>query len=559
MARQRRALRVELHQLFGDLARLGRDAAALLLPGLGAELVEPDGVRSRRPCSGGRGQCDRRGRRRAAVVLEVQEVLRDAAHGELLEAAVAPDAVLVVDEASPSAISPRLPRPVAFEPAGLRAARAGRRSPPRRRAPGGRPAEEAAPQRTDQHGERGRPGVERRGRPPRPCPGARRSAKPSARRSAARRSACVRLGATMRTRCPRSSQREGDRAAACRCHSSLPLGDVRARLSQLRPQRGVRDEATRTRGGGVRRAPKTRDLHRAELEPPSRPQRQRRLLLAQHELVRRQGQAVLDVAGGGRLAQPARLAPRLLEHGLGILDDAERARRQVVEERNHLRVESRRQRLDAEEELALLDLLEEVARLRRRIDRGVGGGQNLGPRIGARRVDRLAHRVDVDRVERPQRPLRGRVVEANRFDLVAEQLDPHGVTVDGREDVDDRAAHRERPGVLDHGRARKACAHQRRDRRLAIEGRLRADRLAERVERRAGHHPPEARSRRGHQHARARTRARAGTAPPSAAARPAIGLHLGVGRRLGAGNSSTEGGASGLSPACGAGRKNPRS
>ena len=44
VAGQRRPLRVELHQLLGDLARLGRDPPALLLPGLAAQLVEPDGV-----------------------------------------------------------------------------------------------------------------------------------------------------------------------------------------------------------------------------------------------------------------------------------------------------------------------------------------------------------------------------------------------------------------------------------------------------------------------------------------------------------------------------------
>ncbi len=90
----------------------------------------------------------------------------------------------------------------------------------------------------------------------------------------------------------------------------------------------------------------------------ARLQRQRRLVLAQHELVRRQRQAVLDVTGSGRLAQPALLPPRLLDHRLRILDHAERVGRQVVEERHHPRVEGGRQRLDAEEQLPLVDLLQ---------------------------------------------------------------------------------------------------------------------------------------------------------------------------------------------------------
>ena len=95
---QRRPLRVELHQLLGDLARLRRHPASLLLPGPGPQLVEPHGIglAARIPVDQADaidGQVDR-----AAVVLELQEVLRNAAHGELLEPAVAADPMLVVDD-----------------------------------------------------------------------------------------------------------------------------------------------------------------------------------------------------------------------------------------------------------------------------------------------------------------------------------------------------------------------------------------------------------------------------------------------------------------------------
>ena len=169
------------------------------------------------------------------------------------------------------------------------------------------------------------------------------------------------------------------------------VGDLGARLPQLGPERGVRrrfDPHTRRR---LRCLVETGDLDGANLQPAARAERLGRLVLAEHELLRRQRQAVLDMAGGGRLAQPARLPARLLDDRFGILHHAERVLRQIVEEGDHPRVERRRQRLDAEEQLALFDLLEKPARLRRRIDRGVGGGQDLGaqgrrPRWGSSRA-----------------------------------------------------------------------------------------------------------------------------------------------------------------------------
>ena len=76
VAGQRRALRVELQQLLGDLARLGRDAPALLEPGLAAQLVEADGVGLAAAVAVDQADAVDRHVDRAAVVLEVQEVLR---------------------------------------------------------------------------------------------------------------------------------------------------------------------------------------------------------------------------------------------------------------------------------------------------------------------------------------------------------------------------------------------------------------------------------------------------------------------------------------------------
>ena len=239
------------------------------------------------------------------------------------------------------------------------------------------------------------------------------------------------------------------------------------------------------------------------------------------------------MAGGGQLAQAALLSPRLLDDRLRVLDHAERVRRQIIEERDHLGVERRRQSLDAEEQLPLVDLLQETARLRRRINGGVGGGQDFRARVGARRLDRLPHRVQMNCVERPQRPLGGGVVKPNRFDLVAEELDPHRVAINGREKIDDRPPDRERPRILDHRGARKASPHQRGDRQLAIQRRLRGDHLTERIEGGARHDPAKERCRRGDQHPGREPLRKPEQRGHPAQRRSSIGLHLRVGRRVG--------------------------
>ena len=52
----------------------------------------------------------------------------------------------------------------------------------------------------------------------------------------------------------------------------------------------------------------------------------------------------------------------------------------------------------------------------------------------------VLQRHDPHVVDRADRPLRGRVVTAQRFNRVADKLEPHGLRFAGREDVDDAAA-----------------------------------------------------------------------------------------------------------------------
>ena len=98
MAGQGHALRVQLQQLLGHLARLGRDPPALFLPGLAADLVEANRLALRPHVAAHLADAVDRHVDDAAVVFDVQEVLRHPAQIQPPQALVAADPVLFVDD-----------------------------------------------------------------------------------------------------------------------------------------------------------------------------------------------------------------------------------------------------------------------------------------------------------------------------------------------------------------------------------------------------------------------------------------------------------------------------
>ena len=253
-----------------------------------------------------------------------------AAHGQLLEPAVAADAVLVVDDGVAlrdlAEIAQRAP-PCWRAP---RAARAPRRSPPRRRRTS-RSAGSTNPRRSDPlRTESGGPVSTCRRRS---CAGeqlvtarggATSVAKPSARSSATRRSACVPVGRDdAHALAERPASRAGDRAAARRCRLAL-AGAGRAERAWCSSARSVvcGDDSMRMRGGASA-AGSTRTTSTARSSSRRRAASAAdRLVLAQHEVLGGQRQPVLDVARRRRLAQACRLAARLVDHGVRLLDHA---------------------------------------------------------------------------------------------------------------------------------------------------------------------------------------------------------------------------------------------
>ncbi len=100
-----------------------------------------------------------------------------------------------------------------------------------------------------------------------------------------------------------------------------------------------------------------------------------------------------------------------------------------------------------------------VVRLEDEVGRALERGDEIGrdgPRLvllAVPLVDEveaaLGGREDRARVDRVQRTLRERREGADRLDLVAEELDAERLPAGGREDVDQAAAHRELPAVVD--------------------------------------------------------------------------------------------------------------
>ena len=104
----------------------------------------------------------------------------------------------------------------------------------------------------------------------------------------------------------------------------------------------------------------------------------------------------------------------------------------------------------------LVGLPHEVGRAVERQHEVVRSGRPAGERIlvvGERDLDELAAPlaggVDRGAVDLAQRALRERREGADALDLVAEELDPQRLAAGGREDVDEAAAHRELPALLD--------------------------------------------------------------------------------------------------------------
>ncbi len=100
--------------------------------------------------------------------------------------------------------------------------------------------------------------------------------------------------------------------------------------------------------------------------------------------------------------------------------------------------------------------------------------------VGIERVEpALGRRIDDRVVDRVQRALRERRERAHLLDLVAEELDADRLAAGRREDVDQAAAHRELPAVVD---ALDALVARERERlRQALDARLGADHDADRL------------------------------------------------------------------------------
>ena len=163
---------------------------------------------------------------------------------------------------------------------------------------------------------------------------------------------------------------------------------------------------------------------------------------------------------------------------------------------------------------------------------GVGRGQHAAAQIGSAGGDRLARRVDDDRVERAKGALAGRIERAHRLDLVAEQLDADRQAVQRREQIDDAAAHGEGARVLDHRRAAEAGREQRVDGLVAADD-LAALELERERQQLAGRDHAAHKRRGGHDDGARRDRTAAGQAVErghAAHQRAAIRRDLGVGR-----------------------------
>ncbi len=158
----------------------------------------------------------------------------------------------------------------------------------------------------------------------------------------------------------------------------------------------------------------------------------------------------LSPARGGR---PGRLEELLAgrhevrrprPHPLRVADQRHRALRQDVQQQLHLVDQHRGQRLHALDGDALGDLPQQLAQLRVRLGEGRRPGAHV---LGEQQLTagRGPQSVSGDL----QGPLVGDLEVADLLDVVAPELDPEGVLLGRREDVQDPAAHGELPALLD--------------------------------------------------------------------------------------------------------------
>ena len=129
--------------------------------------------------------------------------------------------------------------------------------------------------------------------------------------------------------------------------------------------------------------------------------------------------------------------------------DGERRAFEIIERRLHLFVEELQPMLDAARAAALANRL---------VERVVGRGRAEGGDIaGAEQADGVGgelefrHRHEIERAQLSRRALGFRVEGTDRFQRVAEKVEPHGFRHAGREQIDDAAADGVFAGLA-HGR-----------------------------------------------------------------------------------------------------------
>ncbi len=185
---------------------------------------------------------------------------------------------------------------------------------------------------------------------------------------------------------------------------------------------------------------------------------------------------------------------------LGQRLDGDRAAVDIIEQRFHLFVEQRQPMLHAGIASAFADgLVEHVVGPRRAEGRDIAGAERADGVAGQLE---LRHRDQIERAQVGVGALRLRIEAADRFQRVAEEIEPHRLVHAGREQIDDAAAHGIIAGFAHRGGAIKAveiepggdAGH-----RQNVAGRRRERLLGERIARR---HPLQRGIDGGQQHGR---------------------------------------------------------